>query len=133
MTYKQRKGVKKSTQDSGMKEIEIEVGDFEDTAALLRAIGMRPKFYEENWRTLYTLGNVEFSIDEWPLIPPYLEIEGHSWKAVDAMAKKLGFDLTKKFICSTMQVYEHYDINENDYSILTFDKQEKISPANIWS
>lgn len=125
MAFKQRLGVVEGQSDQGMHEVEVEVSSFEHTAKLLRAIGMKPKFYEENWRTQYRLGDVEFMIDEWPLIPPYVEIEADSWGKVDAAAQKLGFDLADKLVCSTAQVYKHYGIRENDYSVLTFDKQEK--------
>ncbi|MDB5163791.1 MAG: adenylate cyclase [Candidatus Saccharibacteria bacterium] len=125
LTFKQRIKGHSDTKDAGMKEIEVTVSDFIATADVLKAIGMTPKFYEENWRTLYTLNGVEVAIDEWPLIPPYVEIEGDSWKVVDDAASVLGFDPKQKLICATMQVYEHYGINENDYQILTLDKQIK--------
>jgi adenylate cyclase, class 2 len=125
MTFKQRQQVNAGQPDGGMREIEVEVSDFERTAELVRAIGLEPKFYEENRRTLYTLDGAELCIDEWPLIPPYLEIEARSWDMVDGLAKKLGFDPSEKMVCSTMQVYEHYGINENDYRVLTFDRQLK--------
>lgn len=125
MSFKQRLGVKSSGNDDGMKEIEVTVGDFEKMAVMLEAIGMKPKFYEENRRTAYELDGVEVVIDEWPLIPPYVEIEGSSWEEVDRTADKLGYKLSDKVICSTMQVYEKYGINESDYRILTFDRQIK--------
>lgn len=124
-TYKQRTGVKPGSQDSGMKEIEVQVSDFDNTAEILLAIGLKPKFYEENWRTLYILDDVELCIDEWPMIPPYLEIEADSWDKVDGTAKKLGYDPKQKLIGSTMQVYEKYGINEMEYKVITFAKQEK--------
>lgn len=127
LTFKQRTDVQAGRQDSGMREIEVLVDDFDQTAELLRAIGMEVKFYEENWRTLYKLGDVEICIDEWPLIPPYLEIEADSWQKVDKTAVKLGLNPADKQICATMQVYKKYGINENDYILLTFDKQEKVS------
>jgi adenylate cyclase class 2 len=125
MSFKQRLGVKPGGNDDGMKEIEVTVSDFEKMAALLEAIGMKPKFYEENRRTAYELDGVEVVIDEWPLIPPYVEIEGPSWEEVDEVAGKLGYEPSDKVICSTMQVYEKYGISESDYRILTFDRQIK--------
>lgn len=125
LTYKQRQGVAAGKNDAGMTEIEVAVGDFDTTASLLRAVGLVPKFYEENWRTAYDLDGVEVVIDEWPLIPPYVEIEGNSWETVDKAATRLGFDPEEKLICSTMQVYEKYGINESGYSVLTFDQQIK--------
>lgn len=123
--YKQRKGVLEGKQDTGMYEVEVTVSDFDDTVEFLYAIGLKPKFYEENWRTLYTLGDVEFAIDEWPLIPPYLEVESSSWDKVDVASRKLGFDPKERLVCSTTQVYEHYGIDELGYEKLTFEEQIK--------
>jgi adenylate cyclase class 2 len=125
LAFKQRLGVVKGSNDEGMKEVEVAVGDFEKTAEIFRLLGMEVKFYEEKRRTQYKIGNVEVCIDEWPLIPPYAEIEGQSWKDVDSMALKLGFKLKDKKIFSAMQVFKKYGINENDFSVLTFDKQIK--------
>lgn len=125
LAYKQRRGVKNGKNDEGMKEVEVVVDDFEKTVEIFRSLGMEVKFYEEKRRIQYEIDGVEVCIDQWPLIPPYAEIEGHSWGEVDAMAVKLGFDLKDKKIFSAMQVFAKYGINENDYSILTFDKQIK--------
>jgi len=125
MTYKQRLGVTEGKSDAGMREIEVEISNFEHTAELLKAIGLSPKFYEENWRTLYRLDDVEFAIDEWPLIPPYLEVESDSWEKVDEASKKLGFDPKDRLVCSTMQVYKKYGIEEMGYKYLTHNRQDK--------
>lgn len=126
LTYKKRLGVgKNKLKDESMREIEIIVSDFEKTAELLRSVGMIEKFYEENKRIKYVLDDVEFCIDEWPLIPSYLEIEGKNWEKVEKAASKLGLNLEDHIKCSTMQIYRHYGINENDYSFLTFEKQIK--------
>ena len=125
-TYKKRLGVgEDKLKDGGMHEVEIVVDNFEKTAELLRSIGMVEKFYEENKRTKYVFEDVEFCIDEWPLIPPYLEIEGKSWETVKGAVSKLGLNWEGHVKCSTMQVYRHYGINENDFSFLTFEKQVK--------
>jgi adenylate cyclase class 2 len=126
LTYKKRLGVgENKLKDAGMHETEIIVSDFEKTAELLNAIGMIEKFYEENRRTKYVQDGVEFCIDEWPLIPAYLEIEGKNWDKVKEATSKLGLDWENHIKCSTMQIYKHYDINENDFSTLTFEKQIK--------
>ena len=125
ISFKQRIGVNDGQNDEGMKEIEISTDDFDKSAELFKAIGMTPKFYEENWRTQYKLDGVEITIDEWPLIPPYVEIEADDWPKVDAMAVKLGFNPENKIIFSTAQVYDKYGITEADYSELTFEKQTK--------
>lgn len=126
LTYKERLGVGSNVlKDQGMKEIEIMVSSFEQTDTLLREIGLTEKFYEENKRVRYALGDLEFDIDTWPLLPPYLEIEGKSWERVEAVSRELGFDWDKHLRCSTMQIYADNGIDENAYAILTFDTQVK--------
>ena len=126
LTYKQRFGHEGDTlREGGMKEVEVEVSDFAKADELLKSIGLVEKFYEENIRERYTLGHVEIDIDSWPLIPPYVEIEGASWDEVRNVSDSLGFDWDKHLRCSTMQIYEMEGIDENAYSILTFDQQIK--------
>jgi adenylate cyclase class 2 len=126
LTFKKRLGVNKNKlKDEGMHEIEVEVSDFDKTGEMLLSIGMIEKFYEENKRIKYIIGDVEFCIDSWPLIPPYLEIEGKSWATVEKSASLLDLNWDSHLRCSTMQIYEHYGINENDFSVLTFEKQVK--------
>lgn len=126
MTYKQRLNAdSKTMRDGGMKEIEIEVSDFHIADQLLRALGMIEKFYEENKRERYILEGVEIDIDYWPLIPPYVEIEGSDWKNVKKVSIMLGFDFSEHLKCSTMQIYKMNGIDENSYSVLTFETQIK--------
>ena len=145
-TFKKRLGVGEDKfKDGGMHEVEVVVSDFEKTTELLHSIRMVEKFYEENKCTKYVLNDVEFCIDEWPLIPTYLEIEGKNWDAVKDATSNLGLNWDNHIKCSTMQIYKHYNINENDYSFLTFEKQIKkgiipknrglfchFSPCGIW-
>lgn len=126
MTYKQRLEAGDHTMgDLGMKEVEIIVNDFNLADNFLKSIGMIEKFYEENKRERYVLDNVEIDIDSWPMIPPYVEIEGSSWDNVQNVSEKIGFDWNNHLRCSTMQIYEKYGINENDYSVITFNEQIK--------
>ncbi len=123
-TYKQRMDVGEDALRSGsMKEIETVVGDFDVADQLLQAIGLKEKIYKENKRTRYTLDGVELDIDSWPLIPPYLEIEGKSWESVQAVAEKLGFDWKDHVRGTNGEIYKTYGIAEKNYSILTFDRQ----------
>ncbi|OGI83829.1 hypothetical protein A2903_00245 [Candidatus Nomurabacteria bacterium RIFCSPLOWO2_01_FULL_33_17] len=126
MTYKQRLDVGNHIMgDKGMKEIEIIVSDFNLADQFLKSIGMIVKFYEENKRERYILDDVEIDIDYWPMIKPYVEIEGNNWDSVEKISEKLGFVWDKHLKCSTMQIYEMNGINENDYSVITFNEQIK--------
>jgi len=128
LTFKQRLGVKThdgTTNDEGMEELEINVNNFERTAEFLRKIGLEEKFYEENKRIRYQLEDIEFDIDFWPLLEPYLEIEASSWEKVEEAIRLLGLNPEDKKIFSTYQVYQLKGIDEKDYKILTFKKAVK--------
>ncbi len=128
LAYKKRIGVTShdgSTSDEGMQEIQIEVDSFENTEKLLLAIGLIEKFKQEKKRTKYVLGDVEFDIDTWPLIPPYLEIEAKSFEKIKEMSALLGLDYDKHFRSSANAVFKKYGFDDHDYSVLAFDRQVK--------
>lgn len=126
LSYKQRLDVGDGvSNDRSMLEHEVVVSDFDQTAEILRNIGLVDKFYEENRRVQYKLDDVELDIDYWPQLKPFLEIEATDWEAVDAMIKKLGLNPQDKKIYSTHQIYAQAGINENDYKIVTFDEMVK--------
>jgi len=109
-----------STTDTGMQEIEVEVDDYDKTALLLESIGMVLKFAQEKKRTRWVLGDIQFDIDEWPRLKPYLEIESTSWEKVDEGVRLLGLDPTSKKLFSTTQVYALNGIRDKDYVSMTF-------------
>lgn len=74
---------------SGTKELEIIVNDFDKTNLLLEQLGYKHKNYQENKRIIYFLDNVEISLDSWPLIPPYMELEGKKVEDINNLIKKL--------------------------------------------
>mgnify|MGYP000956228617 CR=1 FL=1 len=123
LAYKQRLGVKSHSgkhNDGGMQEIEIEVSDFDKTSAILLSTGLVKKYYQENKRIRWKKGNVEFDIDFWPRLNPYLEIEAPSWKAIDKAIVLLGLNPDDKKIFTANQVYKLNGINELDYEEITF-------------
>ena len=128
LTFKQRIGIKThngTVNDKSMEEIEVEVDDFNKTEEILSSIGLKEKFYEENRRIRYLLDDIEFDIDFWPQLEPYLEIEAVSWKEIDRAIKLLGLKEKDKKIFSTYQVYQLKGIDENNYKEITFEKMIK--------
>ncbi len=87
------------------KEICIEVNDFNNTAILLKTIGCEQKAFQESKRELWRLKDVEITIDEWPFLEPFIEIEGRSEKAVQEVSMLIGFDYTKALFCSVDTLY----------------------------
>jgi adenylate cyclase class 2 len=126
LSFKQRLGAQgNSGNDEGMKEIEIAVNNFEETANFLYELDLVNKFYFENRRTRYEKDGVEFDIDEWPLLKPYLEIEADSWEEIDKAVAWLGFDKSEMKKFTTTQIYALEGINDKDYSKLTFTETVK--------
>ena len=124
LSFKQRLGTTShdgSSNDSGMQEIEVVVSDFDKTAELILALGFVEKFYQENKRTRWVKSGIEFDIDTWPELEPYLEIEAQSWEKVDEAIALLGLDPVDKKIFSTHQIYKLKGINELEYQRIAFD------------
>jgi adenylate cyclase class 2 len=70
-------------------EIEVDVSDFDKTAEIFSKIPFRAVYYQENKSHIFHLNDIEFSIDTWPMLPPYLEIESDSVEKVQEGLKLL--------------------------------------------
>ncbi|MFJ6379114.1 class IV adenylate cyclase [Kitasatospora sp. NPDC092039] len=105
----------------GVSETETTVGDFDVTNALLGKLGYQPKAYQENRRSSWTLGGAAIEIDHWPLIPPYLEIEGDSAEHVHATALALKLPLEELTSENTTKVYRRYGIDIESIARLMFE------------
>lgn len=100
---------------TGTEEINVEVNDYHNTIAILKACGLHAKSDEDSYRESWKLNGVEIDIDTWPWIPSFVEIEGASPAAVTNAATKLGFDMKNAIIGSVDEVYKlYYDVT-NDY------------------
>ncbi|MFF4919563.1 class IV adenylate cyclase [Kitasatospora sp. NPDC001261] len=105
----------------GVTETETTVGDFDAANTLLGKLGYQPKAYQENRRSSWTLGGAAIEIDHWPLIPPYLEIEGDSAEHVHATALALKLPLEELTSENTTKVYRRYGIDIEAIPRLTFE------------
>jgi adenylate cyclase class 2 len=105
----------------GVTETETAVGDFDTANALLGKLGYWPKAYQENRRSSWALGGAAVEIDEWPLIPPYVEIEGEGAEHVRATALVLGFAVGELTSENTTKVYRRYGIDIEAIPRLTFE------------
>lgn len=97
-----------SSKIDGMQELEIEVSDFEKTNLILNDLGYTDKGYQENLRCQYLLNGVEIDIDQWPLIPTYMEIEGNSEEEVYKIIELLGIDKSKVTSKDVQSIYRDY-------------------------
>ncbi len=122
LSFKQRLGIAEETggNDAGMEETEIIVSDFNTTAQMLFKLGFIEKHYVENRRIRWTKDGVEFDIDTYPELEPYLEIEAPSWNKIDEAISWLGLNPEEKKTFSANQVYALKGINVGDCVRLTF-------------
>ncbi|TDW21249.1 class IV adenylate cyclase [Kribbella kalugense] len=104
----------------GTTETEVVVGDFETTNELLRRIGLEPKSYQENRRISFELAGAQLELDQWPLIPPYLEIEGRSREHVVDVGRMLGASEDELTGENTTKVYARYGIDLSAIGELRF-------------
>lgn len=100
---------------SGMKEICLNVNNYDEAIAFVKACGLKIKAVQETLREEWELDGVELDIDTWPWLPPYVEIEGPNEAAVKSVAAKLDFDMADALYGSVDEVYKiYYDVTRND-------------------
>ena len=88
------------------KEISLVVDNFDNAITLLELIGCEKKAYQESKRELWKMDQVEITIDEWPGLEPFVEIEGQSENDVKRCAGVLGFNYETALFSSVGRVYE---------------------------
>ena len=117
LTYK---NIESNTID-GTKEVEIKVDSFEGTNEFLNNIGFIAKGYQENKRIRYLLDGVEIDFDSWPLIPPYMEIEGKDEESINNILDKLNVNKDKITALNCNDIYKQiYNIDMSKIKNLTF-------------
>lgn len=100
--------IKSMTDDTGIsrqKELTLVVDNFDIAVDLLYLLDCKKQGYWETRRELWRYRDTEITIDTWPFLPPFVEIEGRSEEAVRAASKELGFDYTKALFSGVGKVY----------------------------
>ncbi len=103
-----------------VKEVEIEVDNFEVANALVEEMGYFRKKLVEKRRHSFKLNNCNVELDRWPLINPYIEIEGNSQEEIYETAKMLGFSKDECKVMNTEDVYLLEGKDLTKYEELTF-------------
>lgn len=87
-------------------EVELVVNDFDTASAFFEACDISAKAFQENMREVWNRDNVEITIDTWPSLNPFVEIEAETEEVVREVSKELGFDFEKAVFGSIDIVYE---------------------------
>lgn len=125
MSYKQRQ----SQDINGMIEVELTVDNYDTACAFLEAIGLTPKAKQETRRETWTLDGCMVTLDQWPWIPPFVEIEGPSEAAVQGVAAALDFDWSKAVFDSADGVYlQHFKATRTELATMNI----QFGPVPEW-
>ncbi len=92
----------------GCKEINLTVNDYDGAVKFLKACGLEAKAAQETLRETWRLDNVQVTIDTWPWIPTYIEIEGNSESEVWSVAEQLGLKKEDATFGAVDKIYQHY-------------------------
>jgi len=110
-------------------EFEFGVNDIDKANFFLNQLGFFFKSHQEKRRISYkSKDGVFFGIDQWVLIPPYLEIEvkkGKKENLINVWLEKLCLDKNKAEILSPDDIHKRYGYNMDDYRIISFEQIEK--------
>lgn len=101
-------------------EIEVVVDDFQKTAVILSKLKFKGKYYQENKRTAFHLRDIEFTIDSWPKIPPYLEVESSSEEKVKKGLALIGLENKDAGNLTVKEVYSRYKLDLHSFGELKF-------------
>ena len=110
----------------GTNELEVEVSDFNKANFILKELGYVPRNYQENHRIVYNLNEVEISIDTWPKIPTYVELEAKSEELIKKLLSIIEYNEKDLTTLDVASIYMNvYGINIMSIKELKFDSNSK--------
>lgn len=109
-----------------MLETEMNVPSLEEGNNMLEQLGFYFKSYQEKRRITYKINDFEIDIDMWPLIPPYIEIEGNSKEEIVYRLNILGYNIEDTVSCTADDIYVKNGINSLEYTELILEDEKKI-------
>jgi len=107
------------------KEVCLTVDSFDEGYDFLKQLGLKQKAYQETKRELWKIKKIEITIDTWPGLAPFMEVEGKNEKEVVAVVKKLGYDYSKAVFGAVDLIYKiklgiPFDVINNKTPIISF-------------
>lgn len=99
-----------------------------DACKFLELLGAVEKARQEKRREIWKLEDCEVTIDEWPFLEPFIEVEGPDEEAVRRAVNLLEYDYDKCRVCAVDKLYsEKYgiteDIIDNHTPLIMFDME----------
>jgi len=109
--------LKRTLDDSicGTHEVCLNVDNFDMAVDFLKQIGLVQKAFQETRRESWVLDGAEIDLDEWPWIPPFIEIEAASEEKVQNVVEKLGLKMADGHPGAVDVIYPiYYDVTPAD-------------------
>lgn len=111
-------------------EIKFKTSRLKETLDFFHQMGLDPISKVQAPRISFELGKVDFDIDYFPAIPPFLEIdtkhledEGYT---VDSLLKTLGLEENRVVVMGTEDIHKLYGINYfEEYKVMDEEYQQK--------
>ena len=108
-----------------MRELEVEVSDFDTMHSILEALGFHHEQVYEKWRETLVLDETQFCLDRMPY-GDFLEIEGQK-QDIKNFATQLGLRWNQRILLNYLHIFEILQNNLNlNFSDVTFDHFKQI-------
>lgn len=94
---------------------ELELNDFNQAFQLFEGLGFSAFRYQEKLRSGYTFsGGIEIELDEYPKIPPYLEVSAPDQAVLDNFINRLNLPKDRIVKMSATEILRHYGLKDVD-------------------
>lgn len=122
---------------SDQKEADTEVKDFDETKEILEYAGLSFDKYQESLREEWEYQNATITIDTWPCLETYSEIEAGSEDEVKEIAEKLGLSWEDKLLLTLDELCSKvYGISQEEslekIKNVTFEDDPFAGMKKIW-
>ena len=108
-----------------MKELEVEVSDFDTMYLILQTLGFHCEQIYEKWRETFVLNETLFCLDCMPF-GNFLEIEGRE-KDIKNYVSRLGLHWRNRILLNYLEIFNILKIREKlDFKDVTFDNFKNI-------
>lgn len=109
-----------------MRELEVEVSDFDTMHSILEALGFHQEQLYEKWRETLVLDQTQFCLDRMPY-GDFLEIEGQK-QDIQYFAAQLGLRWEQRILLNYLHIFEILQNNlDLNFSDLTFDNFNNVA------